>query len=211
MAPSPSARTTDTAHDGPIFPFHRKEPRRARTGPALGWLTSPTSPWRRASLTLRRCSMPGRGGCGYALARSIDARLTLAALERVIALRHPAGMRLPFRSRGAVRLRKASKSTGEPRRPRARRLDEPARQFLRQGHGRELLEDAQGRANLLRRLRRLRGRRPISPQFHLGDLQRHPPALSSGLRGPKAVRASIRLKPRRNRHLERSSERALSK
>jgi hypothetical protein len=55
------ARTTDSDHDGPIFPFVARGTR--STAPtSSGWPTSPTSRSGRASSISRSSSTPGRGG-----------------------------------------------------------------------------------------------------------------------------------------------------
>ena len=95
------------------------------------------------------------------------------------------GLRLPLRPRRAVRLGGAP---GPPRRPQARRLDEPLRQSIRQRQGGELHEDAEDRGGLPDRVRNLRGGRRRPAPLHRGGLQRTKTALRPGLSQPDPVR-----------------------
>ena len=83
------ARTTDCDHDGPIFPFVARDLAVAPTRPALG---------RRHHLRRHRAGFVyltvvldawSRRVIGHALARNLEARHSVAALERAIALRRP--------------------------------------------------------------------------------------------------------------------------
>ena len=89
--------------------FHGKGLRGARPGPALGGRHHLCR--HRGGLRLSRGRarrLVAAGDRLRHLGRRIDARLTVAALERAIALRRPvAGLRLPLRPRVAVRLGEA--------------------------------------------------------------------------------------------------------
>jgi putative transposase len=148
------SRTTDSDHDGPIFPFIAKD--YAVHGRNQLWVGDITyvrvaTGFVYLSVVLDAWS---RRVIGHALARDLEARHSVAALERAIALRRPLpGLRLPLRPRCAVRLGGAPRAA---RRPRLHRLDEPLRQPLRQRQGGELHEDAEGRGRLPDRVRQLR-------------------------------------------------------
>ena len=105
-------RTTDSNHDGPIFPnlargFHP-------TGPNQLWVGDITYIRIPAGFVYLAVILDAwsRRAIGYALGRQIDTRLTLAALRAAIE-NPPATARLypPFRSRGAVRGRALSPGT----------------------------------------------------------------------------------------------------
>ena len=82
---------------------------------------------------------------GYAISQSIDARLTLAALKAAIRMRRPPTGCIHHSDRGSQYAARLSRDAGDAW---PRRLDEPARQSLRQRQGGELHEDAQGRSRL---------------------------------------------------------------
>ena len=82
-------RTTDSDHDGPIFPFIAKD--YEVHGPDQLWVADITyiaiaTGFVYLAVVLDAWS---RRVIGYALGRRVDARLTLAALARAIALRRP--------------------------------------------------------------------------------------------------------------------------
>jgi putative transposase len=82
-------RTTDSDHDGPIFPLVAKE--FEVHGPDQLWVADLTyvaiaTGFVYVAVILDAWS---RRVLGYAIARTIDARLAVAALERAIALRRP--------------------------------------------------------------------------------------------------------------------------
>jgi putative transposase len=90
---------------------------------------------------------------GYAISRSIDARLTLAALAAAIEGRKTTTrLRASFRSWITIRRGCLSRSSC---RPRLGRLHGAARQPIRQRHGGELHEDTQGRSRLSDGIRNL--------------------------------------------------------
>jgi putative transposase len=81
--------TTDSRHDGPVFPNHAKDI--ALTGPNQLWVADITyvpvvGRFVYVSVVLDAWS---RTVVGYAISRSIDARLTVAALEAAIERRRP--------------------------------------------------------------------------------------------------------------------------
>jgi putative transposase len=81
--------TTDSNHDGPIFPNRAAD--RVVDGPNQLWVSdityvAITTGFVYVAIILDAWS---RRVVGYALSRSIDARLTVAALKAAIAARHP--------------------------------------------------------------------------------------------------------------------------
>ena len=82
-------RTTDSDHDGPIFPFIAKD--YEVHGPDQLWVADITYVAIAAGFVYLAVVLDAwsRRVIGYALGRRIDARLTVAALERAIALRRP--------------------------------------------------------------------------------------------------------------------------
>ena len=81
--------TTDSRHDGPIFPNRAREV--TLTGPNQLWVADityvpVTGRFAYVAIVLDAWS---RAVVGYAISRSIDARLTLAALEAAIERRRP--------------------------------------------------------------------------------------------------------------------------
>ena len=138
--------TTDSDHAGPIFPDLAKDVVPER--PNQLWV---------ADLTY--VAIPGgfvylaaildawsRKVVGYAISRSMDARIAIAALKAAIRSRvarerlHP-----PFRPGIAVRVRDIPRPA---RYPWPDWLDESPRQSLRQRQGRKLHENAEGRGCL---------------------------------------------------------------
>jgi putative transposase len=82
-------RTTDSDHDGPIFPFIAKD--FEVHGPDQLWVADITYVAIATGFVYLAVVLDAwsRRVVGYALGRRIDARLTVAALERAIALRRP--------------------------------------------------------------------------------------------------------------------------
>jgi putative transposase len=105
LQPKPRRRyvaTTDSTHDGPIFPNRVKD--LARAAPTSnGSETSPTSRCPGASSTSPSFSMPGHGwsSATASAGRSIDARLTLAALHAAVQRRTPPPGCIHHSDRGA--------------------------------------------------------------------------------------------------------------
>ncbi|MBO1907592.1 IS3 family transposase [Microvirga sp. 3-52] len=81
--------TTDSNHDGPIFPNRAAD--RVVDGPNQIWVADITYVAITASFVYVAVILDAwsRRVVGYALSRSIDARLTVAALKAAIAARHP--------------------------------------------------------------------------------------------------------------------------
>ena len=121
--------TTSSDHDHPIFRNLAKD--RVVNGANQLWVAdityvAVTTGFVYVAVILDAWS---RRVVGYAISRSIDVRLTLAALNAAIEDRRPpAGCRSSLGSRLAIC--RASLSAG-PRQPWPRRLDGPARQSLR--------------------------------------------------------------------------------
>jgi putative transposase len=81
--------TTDSNHDGPIFPNRAAD--RVVDGPNQLWVADITYVAISAGFVYLAVILDAwsRRVVGYALSRSIDARLTVAALKAAIAARHP--------------------------------------------------------------------------------------------------------------------------
>ena len=145
--------TTDSNHDGPIFPNLARDI--APTGPNQLWVSDITYvalPTRfiYAAVILDAWS---RLILGYAIGRSIDARVKVAALRTAIDRRKPPlGCFHHFRSRLAICGRTLPTASS---RPRSDRLDGSQRQSLRRCQGRELHENAEGRSGLSNGLRNI--------------------------------------------------------
>ena len=131
--------TTDSDHEEPIFP--NRAAGKVPDGPDQLWVADITyvavaAGFVYAALVLDAWS---RRVVGYAISRSIDARLAVAALRAAIQSRGPPPGCTHHSDRGAIRERDLSQAA---RRTQTRRIDEPARQSLRQRQGGELHEDA---------------------------------------------------------------------
>src|SRR6516164_9640926 len=136
---------------------------------------------------------------GYAIARSIDVRLTLAALRSAIDKRRPPPGCVHHTDRGsqyaAGHYRQALAENGL------------VGSMGRRGNpydnakGRKLHEDAQGRGRLSDGLRDLRGCRCRPSAVHRSHLQRKPTALRARLSQSAAVRGSTRPAHGQNRSL----------
>ena len=161
--------TTDSDHAGPIYPDLAKD-------------LVPDRPNQLWVADLTYVAIPGgfvylaaildawsRKVVGYAISRSMDARIAVAALKAAIRSRsRRQGLHSPFRSRIAIRVGGVSRAAG---RPWPDRLDEPPRQSIRQRQGGELHEDAEGRGRLPGGLRDVRGRHRRSSALHRRGLQ----------------------------------------
>jgi putative transposase len=148
--------TTDSDHDGPIFPNLAKD--MVPTGPNQLWVADITYIAIAVGFVYLAAILDAWSGrvVGYAINRRVDARLALCGTQS--GDRRPsAAARLypPFRSRLAICCR------GLPRRSRgarSQRLHGPAWQSLRQCQGRELHEDLEGGGGLAHGVRELRRR-----------------------------------------------------
>ena len=79
--------TTDSDHN-PIFPDLARD--RIVDGPNhSGWRISPISRSQRGSSIWPQFLTPGHAALGYAISRSIDARVAVAALKAAIRIRQP--------------------------------------------------------------------------------------------------------------------------
>jgi putative transposase len=166
LQPKPRRRyvvTTDSNHAGPIYPDLAKN--LVSDGPNQLWV---------ADLTY--VAIPGgfvylaaildawsRKVVGYAISRSMDARIAVAALKAAIRNRTPPQgcIHHSDSQRISIRVGGVSRAAGHAR---PDRLNESPRQPVRQRQGGELHEDAQGRGCLPGGLRDVRGchRRPSS-------------------------------------------------
>ena len=81
--------TTDSDHDGPVFPNRAAD--RVLDGPDQLWVAAITYVAITAGFVYVAVILDAwsRRVVGYAISRSIDARLTVAALKAAIAARHP--------------------------------------------------------------------------------------------------------------------------
>src|SRR6185312_2926508 len=135
--------TTDSDHDQPICPNRAKD--LAIDGPEQLWVADITYVAIREGFAYVAVILDAwsRRAIGYAISRSIDVRLTLAALNTAVERRKPPpGWHSPQRPRFAIR--RAGLSGGAAP-PWSRRLDGQTRQPIRQSQGGELHEDAQAR------------------------------------------------------------------
>jgi putative transposase len=145
--------TTDSDHDQPIYPNRTKD--LTIDGPNQLWVVDITyvaivEGFAYVAVILDAWS---RRAVGYAISRSIDVRLTLAALKAAIEFRKPAPGCIRHSDRGSQYAAQAYReallrcglagSMGPPRQP------------LRQRQGRELHEDPQDRSRLSNGLRNM--------------------------------------------------------
>ena len=137
--------TTDSDHDQPIYPNRTKD--LTIDGPNQLWVADITyvavvEGFAYVAVILDAWS---RRAVGYAISRSIDVRLTLAALNAAIERRRPPPGCVHHSDRGSIRRSGLSASLASLR---SCRFDGAQRQPLRQRQGRELHEDPQGRSRL---------------------------------------------------------------
>src|SRR6266446_6657858 len=125
---------------------------------------------------------------GYAISRSIDARLAIAALKAAIRARQPPRGCIHHSDRGS----QYACLSQAARQPWVHRLDGSAREPLRQCQGRELHEDAEGRGRLFDGLRNVRGCHRRSSPLHRRGLQHTQTTLSARLLEPRAIRGPLR-------------------
>ena len=140
------ARTTDSDHDQPIFPDRTKE--LTVDGPNQLWVADLTYVAIAVGFVYLAVILDAwsRRVIGYAIGRTIDARLTVAALRAAIEGRKPPPGCIHHSDRGSQYA--ASLYRELPGRAWPDRLDGAARQPVRQRQGRELHEDAEGRGGL---------------------------------------------------------------
>ena len=122
-------RTTDSDHDGPIFPFVARG--FEIHGPDQLWVADLTyvaiaTGFVYVAVILDAWS---RRVVGHAIGRSLDARHAVAALERAVSLRRPLPGCIVHTDRGSQYASEKHRALLDRLRP--RRLDEPPRQPLR--------------------------------------------------------------------------------
>jgi putative transposase len=162
--------TTDSRHDGPIFPNRAREV--ALTGPNQLWIADityvpVTGRFAYVAIVLDAWS---RAVVGYAISRSIDARLTVAALEAAIERRRPQAGCVHHSDRGSQYVAQAYRDilTAHGLIGSMGRRGNP----YDNAKAGELHEDAQGRGGLSDGLRDLRRRRREPSGLHRRHLQR---------------------------------------
>jgi len=178
--------TTDSDHDQPIYPNRTKDLTIDR--PNQLWVADITyvavvEGFAYVAVILDAWS---RRAVGYAISRSIDVRLTLAALNAAIERRRPPPGCVHHSDRGSP-IRRSGLS-GSLASLRSCRFDGAQRQSLRQRQGRKLHEDSQGRGGLSDGLRNLRRRRPGPSTVHRRGLQPMSSPFRPGLSQPATVR-----------------------
>ena len=134
--------TTDSNHNYPICP--NLVTNMTLNGPNQLWVADITYVAITTSFAYLAVILDAwsRRVVGYAISRSIDARVVAAALKAAINARDSTtGLRPSFRPWIAIRLRNLSRRLT---RVRLRSFHGPARQSLRQRQSRELHEDSQG-------------------------------------------------------------------
>jgi putative transposase len=155
--------TTDSRHDGPIFPNLAKDI--VPTAVNQLWVADITYITIATGFVYLAAILDAwsRRVVGYAIGTRIDARLVLVALRAAIRARRPPAGCIHHSDRGSQSCRRLSRRA---RQVRPQGLHGPARQSVRQRPGRELHEDAQGRGGLPDGLRNLRGRRGDFAALH---------------------------------------------
>jgi putative transposase len=120
--------TTGSDHDEPIFPNRAKD--RIIDGPDQLWVADITYVAILTSFVYVAVILDAwsRRVVGYAISRSIDARLTVAALKAAIARRKPPACCIHHSDRGSQYAAQVYRESLSRQRP--RRLDGPARQSL---------------------------------------------------------------------------------
>ena len=182
--------TTDSDHDGPIFPNLAKDV--LPTGPNELWVADITYIAIAIGFVYLAAILDAwsRRVVGYAIGRRIDARLALAALKAAIESRQPPEGCIHHSDRGSQYAAEDYRAELAAAWPQG--LDGPARQSLRQRQGRELHEDAQGRGGLPDGLRDLRGRGSLIAALHRRGLQQQAAPLRARISEPRQVRTGAR-------------------
>ena len=140
--------TTDSDHDEPIFPNLAAD--MAPDGPDSLWVADITYVAIATGFVYLAAILDAwsRRVVGYAISRSIDARLTIAALDRGGSLAGTScGLRASQRPRFAIR---GSRLPEAACRAQARGLDGPPGKSLRQRQSGELHENSEGRGRVHR-------------------------------------------------------------
>ena len=193
--------TTDSDHNYPIFPNLAKNMK--LDGPNQLWVADITYVTIATGFVYLAAILDAwsRRVVGYAISRSIDARLAVAALKAAISARNPPRGCVHHSDRGSC-LRRLSRRLAKAR---SHRLHGPARQSLRQRQGRELHEDTQGRSRVSDGIRNLRGRYSRPSPLHRRGLQHSQTPLRARLSEPRAIRGSPRPATCQNRRLKLST------
>jgi putative transposase len=182
--------TTDSDHDRSIFPDRAKG--MVVDAPNQLWVADITYIAIAAGFVCLAAILDAwsRRVVGYAISRSVDARLTLAALKAALGTRRPHSGCVHHSDRGAQYPSEAYRqlladhglvgSMGRRGKP------------LRQCEGREFHEDSQGRGGVPDGLRELRGRHRRSPALHRRRLQHAAVPFRPWLPEPRPVRGPPR-------------------
>ena len=174
--------TTDSDHDGPIFPNLAKDI--VPAGPNQLWVADITYIAITTGFVYLAAILDAwsRRVVGYAIGRRVDARLALAALRAAsrAAGRPRAASTIPIGARNMLPRATAPNSDAWPQ-----GFHGTARQPLRQRQGRELHEDAQGRGGLPDGLRKLRRRGGLIAALHRRGLQQQAAPFRARLSEPR--------------------------
>src|SRR5262245_32445877 len=178
--------TTDNDHDNPIFPDLARD--KVVDGPNQLWVADITYIAIAAGFVYLAAILDGwsRRVVGYAISRSIDARLAIAALKAAIRARQPPRGCIHHSDRGSQYACEA---------------------YRRLCQGREFHEDAEGRGRLFDELRNVRGCHRRSSQLHRRGLQHTQTTLRARLLEPRAIRGPLRSANGQNCRLILSSPR----
>src|SRR6476659_5949720 len=192
--------TTDSDHNYPIFPDLAKNMK--LDGPNQLWVADITYVTIATGFVYLAAILDAwsRRVVGYAISRSVDARLAVAALKAAISARNPPRGCVHHSDRG-------SQYASEDYRAVLQKhgltgLHGPARQSLRQRQGRELHEDTQGRSRASDDIRNFRGRYSRPSPLHRRGLQHSQTPLRARLSEPRAIRGSPRPATCQNRRLK---------
>ena len=182
--------TTDSNHAGPVYPDLAKDlvPDRANQL----WVADLTYVSIPGSFVYLAAILDAwsRKVVGYAISRSMDARIAVAALKAAIRTRAPPVGCIHHSDRGSpICVGNLSRAAGHAW---PDRLDESTRQPIRQRQGGKLHENAQGRGRLPRRLRDVRRCHRRPSEVYRRGLQQQTPTFRTRLSQPGAVRGSTR-------------------
>jgi len=182
--------TTDSDHNYPIFPNLAKNMK--LDGPNQLWVADITYVTIATGFVYLAAILDAwsRRVIGYAIGRSIDARLAVAALKAAIGARDPPRGCVHHSDRGsqyasddyraALQKHGLTGSMGRRGNPYDKR------------QGRELHEDTQGRSRVSDGIRNLRGRYSRPSPLHRRGLQHPQTPLRARLSEPRAIRGSTR-------------------
>ncbi len=181
--------TTDSDHDGPIFPNLAKDV--VPTGANQLWVADITYIAIEIGFVYLAALLDAwsRRVVGYAIGRHIDARLALAALKAAIAARQPLEGCIHHSDRGSQYAAEDYRAELEKH---ALKGAMGRRGNLRQCQGRELHEDAEGRGGLPDGVRHVRGRDCFIAALHRRGLQQQAAPLRARIPEPRQVRTGAR-------------------